>query len=78
MAPMPGVLPSFGFAYTASWLDPFPPKVSAEVLGTLKKDFLSNYPAELLSADVLPGPRMLAWLRRTSNGDSARGSIAFP
>ena len=25
-----------------SWLDPFPPKVSAEVLGTLKKDFLSN------------------------------------
>ena len=47
-----------------SWLDPFPPKVSAEVLGTLKKDFLSNYPAELLSADVLPGPRMLAWLRR--------------
>ena len=47
-----------------SWLDPFPPKVSAEVLGTLKKDFLSNYPAELLSSDVLPGPRMLAWLRR--------------
>ena len=34
------------------------------MLSTLEKDFLSNYPAELLSADVLPGPRMLAWLRR--------------
>ena len=39
-----------------SWLDPFPPKVSAEVLGTLKKDFLSNCPAEAAFSGCVARP----------------------
>ena len=80
MAPMPGVLP-FGFCLHLRWrlsqrllrthrgLTPFHPRFRAEVLGTLKKDFLSNFPAAF---NVLPGPRMLAWLCRNLQGKQWR------
>ena len=43
---------------TGSWVEAFPPKLENSVLLAMKQKFISNYPSELLHADVFPSTRL--------------------
>ena len=52
----------------SSWASPFPPKVSADTLQSLKKEFLKSYTSEVLDPDTLPSPRLLALVKANVDG----------
>ena len=52
---------------SSSWADNFPPRVPADELQQLKLAFSSKYPSEILDSDSMPGPRMLALLKKNSS-----------
>ena len=54
---------------SSSWADNFPPRVPADELQQLKLAFSSKYPREILDSDSMPGPRMLALLKKNSSAD---------
>eukprot|EP00435_Cladocopium_sp_Y103_P059768 s21_g21.t1 len=45
---------------SASWSEAFPPKVPVDTLKEMKLAFESAYPSEILDANNMPGPRLLA------------------
>ena len=47
-------------ATDGSWSEVFPPKLNNETVSALKKQFLQNYPSEVLTADTQPSSRLLA------------------
>ena len=51
-----------GSATDGSWSEAevFPPKLNNETVNALKKQFLQNYPSEVLTADTQPSSRLLA------------------
>ena len=49
-----------GSATDGSWSEVFPPKLNNETGNALKKQFLQNYPSEVLTADTQPSSRLLA------------------
>lgn len=50
-----------GSATDGSWSEAevFPPKLNNETVNALKKQFLQNYPSEVLTADTQPSSRLL-------------------
>ena len=54
---------------SSSWADNFPPRMPADELQQLKLAFSSKYPSEILDSDSMPGPRMLALLKKNSSVD---------
>ena len=54
---------------SSSWADNFPPRMPADELQQLKLSFSSNYPSEILDSDSMPGPRILALLKKNSSAD---------
>ena len=54
---------------SSSWADNFPPRMPADELQQLKLSFSSKYPSEILDSDSMPGPRMLALLKKNSSAD---------
>ena len=49
-----------GSAADGSWSEVFPPKLNNETVTSLKKQFLQNYPSEVLTSDTQPSARLLA------------------
>lgn len=49
-----------GQTESGSWHESFAPKLESDVVQQLKVKFLSNYPSELLNADVMPSLRLLS------------------
>ena len=45
---------------SGSWVEAFPPKLENAVLLAMKQKFISNYPSELLHADVFPSTRLVS------------------
>ena len=43
-----------------SWSESFPPKIQASKVAQLKKQFLEDYPSEVLSAETMPSSRLLS------------------
>ena len=43
-----------------SWVESFPPKLENAVLLAMKQKFISNYPSELIHADVFPSTRLVS------------------
>lgn len=43
-----------------SWSEAFAPKLSPNAVAALKKQFLQDYPGEVLSSEILPSSRLLA------------------
>ena len=43
-----------------SWSESFPPKIQASKVAQLKKQFLTDYPSEVLSAETMPSSRLLS------------------
>ena len=54
---------------SSSWADNFPPCMPADELQQLKLAFSSKYPSEILDSDSMPGPRVLALLKKNSSAD---------
>ena len=54
---------------SSSWADNFPPRMPADELQQLKLSFSSKYPSEILDSDSMPGPCMLALLKKNSSAD---------
>ena len=54
---------------SSSWADNFPPRMPADELQQLKLAFSSKYPSEILDSDSMPGPCMLALLKKNSSVD---------
>ena len=49
-----------GSVADGSWSEVFPPKLNNETVTSLKKQFLQNYPSEVLTSDTQPSSRLLA------------------
>eukprot|EP00438_Fugacium_kawagutii_P030642 Skav205701 [mRNA] locus=scaffold2824:18627:19832:- [translate_table: standard] len=45
---------------SGSWIETFAPKLEPSVIQSLKSKFLSNYPSELLTPDLMPSTRLLS------------------
>ena len=43
-----------------SWSESFPPKIQSSKVAQLKKQFLEDYPSEVLSAETMPSSRLLS------------------
>lgn len=57
---------------SASWSNPFPPKVASATFVSLQKDFLKAYTSEVLDADTLPSPRLLALVKQNVDNLGAK------
>ncbi|CAL1148324.1 unnamed protein product [Cladocopium goreaui] len=55
--PTPAVNPP---SSAGSWAEAFPPKLEHAVLVAMKQKFMSNYPSELIHADVFPSTRLVS------------------
>ena len=43
-----------------SWAEAFPPKLENAILQAMKQKFISNYPSELIHADLFPSTRLVS------------------
>ena len=55
-----GMAAPSGSVADGSWSEVFPPKLNNETVTSLKKQFLQNYPSEVLTSDTQPSSRLLA------------------
>ena len=53
----PAVAPS---ALEGSWTESFPPKINVSTVSKLKKQFLEDYPSEVLSPETMPSSRLIS------------------
>ena len=53
----PSVVPS---AVEGSWTESFPPKINVSTVSKLKKQFLEDYPSEVLSPETMPSSRLIS------------------
>ena len=53
----PPVVPS---AVEGSWTESFPPKINVSTVSKLKKQFLEDYPSEVLSPETMPSSRLIS------------------
>lgn len=56
-APQPTPAPS---SASGSWTETFAPKLEPAIIQSLKSKFLSSYPSELLTPDLMPSTRLLS------------------
>lgn len=52
--------PPAAVSVEGSWSESFPPKIQASKVSQLKKQFLEDYPSEVLSAETMPSSRLLS------------------
>ena len=53
----PSVVP---LAVEGSWTESFPPKINVSTVSKLKKQFLEDYPSEVISPETMPSARLIS------------------
>ena len=52
--------PSAGVSQEGSWAESFAPKIQSSTVSKLKKQFLEDYPSEVLTMETMPSTRLLS------------------